>query len=155
MGHRSKDFHGRETTTCFNSRQIRHMASSYRKTEQRSASAGCASGQSSNHSSADFFSFGAFGAGCYDNVSIELLNDSICNGFMIKNDKLFSDLNEGFLADVCNANSSRSENRGRGTVRCWVKNNTGRPCLLEIRDAIWAPREESGDGEAIDGEGGI
>ena len=88
---------------------------------------------------ADFFSFGAFRAGCYDKGSIELLIDSGCNGFMIKNKELFSDLDEGFLADVCSANSSRSEIRGRGTVRCFVKDNTGRSCLLELKDAFWVP----------------
>ena len=58
---------------------------------------------------------------------------------MIKNKELFSDLDEGFLADVCNANSSRSEIRGRGTVRCFVKDNTGRSCPLELKDAFWVP----------------
>ena len=58
---------------------------------------------------------------------------------MIKNKELFSDLDEGFLADVCNANSSRAEIRGRGTVSCFVKDNTGRSCLLERRDAFWVP----------------
>ena len=58
---------------------------------------------------------------------------------MIKNKELFSDLDEGFLADVCNANSSRSEIRGRRTVRCFVKDNTGRSCLLELKDAFWVP----------------
>ena len=92
-----------------------------------------------NHSSVDYFSFVAFRAGCYDKESIELLIDSGCNSFMVKNKELFSDLDEGFLADVCNANSSRSEIRGRGTVRCFVKDNTGRSCLLELRDAFWVP----------------
>ena len=90
-------------------------------------------------SSADSFSFRAFRAGSYDKVSIEFLIASGCNSFMIKNKQLFSDLDEGFLADVCNANSSRSEIRGRGTVRCFVKDNTGRSCLLELRDAFWVP----------------
>ena len=57
---------------------------------------------------------------------------------MIKNKELFSHL-DGFLADVYNANSSRSEIRGRGTVRCFVKDNTSRSCLLELRDAFWVP----------------
>ena len=100
---------------------------------------GCGSGQSSNHSSADFFNFGTFRAGWYDKGSVEFLIDSGCNGFMIKNKELFSDLDEGFLADVCNANSSRWEVTGRGTVRCFVKDNTGRSCLVELRDAFWVP----------------
>ena len=116
MGHRAKNCHSR---TC--------------------SSGGCGSGQSSNHSSADFFSFGAFRAGCYDKGSIEHLIDFGCNGFMIKNKELFSDLDEAFLAEVCNTDSSRSEIRGRGTVRCFVKDNTGRSCLLELRDAFWVP----------------
>ena len=75
---------------------------------------------------------------------------------MIKNKELFSDLDEGFLADVCNANSSRSEIRGRGTVRCFVKDNTGRSCLLETKGCLLGTiqREESGVGQAIDGQGG-
>ena len=52
---------------------------------------------------------------------------------MIKNKELFSDLDEGFLADVCNANSSRSEIRGLGTVGCFVKDNTGCSGLVELR----------------------
>ena len=71
---------------------------------------------------------------------------------MIKNKELFTDLDDGFLRDVCNANSSRSEIRGHGTVRCFVKVKTGRSCLLELRDAIL--REESGASQAIDGQGG-
>ena len=138
MGHRAKDLHSRVTRTCFNCGQKGHLTSSCRKGQQKSSSGGCASGQSSNHSSADF-SFGAFRAGRYDKESIELLIDSGCNCFMIKNKELFSDLDEGFRADVCNANSSRSEIRGRGTVRCSVKDNTGRSCLLELRDAFWVP----------------
>ena len=55
---------------------------------------------------------------------------------MIKNKELFSGLDEGFLADVCNANSSRLEIRGHGTVRCFVKDKTGRCCLLELKDAF-------------------
>ena len=139
MGHRAEDCHSRETRTCFNCGQKGHLASSCRKGQQKSSSGGYGSAQSSNHSSADFFSFGDFRAGCYDKGSIELLIDSGCNDFMIKNKELFSDLDEGFLADVCNANSSRSEIRGRGTVRCFVKDNTGRSCLLELRDAFWVP----------------
>ena len=107
--------------------------------QQRSSGGRCGAGQSSNHSSADFFSFGAFRAGCYDQGSIELLIDSGCTGFMIKNKELLSDLDDGFLADVCNANSSRSEIRGRGTVRCFVKDNMDRSCLLELRDAFLVP----------------
>ena len=139
MGHRAKDCHSRETRTCFNCGQKGHLASPCRKGQQRSSSGGCGSVQSSNYSSADFISFGAFRAGCYDKGSIELPIDSGCNGFMIKYKELFSDLNEGCLADVCNANSSRLEIRGRGTVRCFVKNNTGRSCQLELRDAFWVP----------------
>ena len=127
MGHRAKDCHSRDTRTCFNCAQKGNLASSCRRGQQRSSSGECGSVQSSNHSSADFFSFGDFRAGCYDKGSIELLIDSGCNGFMIKNKELFSDLDEGFLADVCNANSSRSEIRGRGTVRCFLKDNSRSP----------------------------
>ena len=77
--------------------------------------------------------------GCCEKWSIGLLIDSGYNGFMIKNKELFSDLDKGFLTDLCNANSSRSEIRGRETVRCFVKDNTGRSCLLELRDAFWVP----------------
>ena len=139
MGHRAKDCHSREMRTCFNCGQKGHLASSCRKEQQKSSSGGCASGQSTNHPSADFFSFGTFRSGCYDKGSIELLIDSGCNGFIIKNKELFSDLDEGFLADACNANSSRSEIGGRGTVRCFLKDNTGRSCLLEMRDAFRVP----------------
>ena len=97
MGHRAKDCHSRETRTCFNGGQKGHLASSCRKGQQRSSSGGCGSGQFSNHSSADFFSFGVFRAGCYDKGSIELLIDSGCNGFMIKNKELFPDLDESFF----------------------------------------------------------
>ena len=139
MGHRPKDCHSREMRICFNCGQKGHLASHCRKGQQRSSSGGCGSVQPSNHSSADFFRFGAFRTGCYDKGSIELLIGSGCNGFMIKNKELFSDLDEDFLADLCNANTSRSEIRGRGTVRCFLKDNTGRSCLLELRDAFWVP----------------
>ena len=153
MGHRAKDCHSRETRTCFNCGQKRHLALSCRKGQQKSSSGGCGSGQSSNHSSADFFSFGAFRAGCYDKGSIELLIDSGCNSFMIKDEELFSHL-DGFLADVYNANSSRSEIRGRGTVRCFVKDNTFLSTGTEGCHLGAILREESGVGQAIDGQGG-
>ena len=76
---------------------------------------------------------------------------------MIKNKELFFDLIEGFLADVYNANSSRSEITGHGTVRCWVKYNMGCPFLLEPRYAFWMPSyapKDCGVIEAIDGQGG-
>ena len=138
MGHRANDCHSRETRTSFNCGQRGHLASSCRKRQQRSSSGDCGSGHSSNPSSAGFFSFWAFRAGCYDKGSIELLIDSGCNGFMIRNNELFSDLDEGFLADVCNASNSRSEIRGHGTVQCFVEDNTGCSCLLEKSD--WRTR---------------
>ena len=58
---------------------------------------------------------------------------------MIKNKELFSALDEGFLADVCNANSSRSKIIGRGTVQCLMKDHTGRSCVLGLSDAFWKP----------------
>ena len=136
IGHRAKVCHSRETRTCFNCGQKGHLTSSCRKGQQRSSSGGCGSVQSSNHSSAVFLSFEVFRAGCHYKGSLELLIDSWCIGFMIKNKELFSDLDEGFLADICNANSSRSKIRGRETVRCFVKDNMGRSCLLELRDAF-------------------
>ena len=139
MGHRAKDCHSRETRTCFNCCHKGHLSSTCRKGQQRSSSGEGGSGQSSSHSSVEFFSFGAFRDGCYDKGSIELLIYSGCNNFMIKNKEHFCDLDEGFLVDVCNANSSRSEIRGHETVRCFVKDNTGRSCLLELRDAFWVP----------------
>ena len=75
---------------------------------------------------------------------------------MIRNKKLFSDLDEGFLADICNANSRRSEIRGRGTedgMFCegqyglFLSNGT-EECFL---GAIL--REESGVNQAIAGQG--
>ena len=88
-GHRAKDSHSRETRTCFKRGQKGHLASSCRNGGQRSSIGGCGSGQSSNR---DIFNFGAFRACCYDMGSIELLFDSGCNGFKIKNKELFSDL---------------------------------------------------------------
>ena len=132
MRQRAKDCHSRETRTCFNCVQKGHLAPSCRMGQLRSSSGGCGSGHSSNHSS-NFFSFGAFRAGCYDKGTTELSFDSGCNGFNIKNKELFSDLDEGFLADVCNAKSSRSEIRRSWTVRIFVNENTGRSCLLELR----------------------
>ena len=117
----------------------REEASSRRKGQQRSSSGGCGSGQSSNHSSADFFSFCAFRAGCYDKESIELLIDSRCNGFKIKNKGLFSDVDACFLAEIRNANISRSQIRERLTVRRFVVDNTGRSCLLELGDDFLVP----------------
>ena len=108
MGHRGKDCQSRETRTCSNCGHKGHLASTCRKGQQMSSRGECGSGQSSNHSSADFLSFGAFRTGCYDKGSIELLIVSGCNGFMIKNKELFCDLDEGILVDVCNANSIRS-----------------------------------------------
>ena len=37
-------------------------------------------------------------------------------------------------------------------MRCFVKDKTGRSCLLELRDSIL--REESGVSQAFDGQGG-
>ena len=86
--------------------------------------------------------------------SIELLIDSGCNGFMIKNKELFSDLVEGFLADVSNTNSIRSERTWDSAMLCEGQYepflSTGTEgCIL---GAIL--REESGVGQTIDGQGG-
>ena len=132
MGHRAKACHSQETRTCFNCGQKRHLAPSCRKWHPNGGCGSCQS--SSRHSSVDFFSFGAFRAACY-----KFLNDSGCNNLMMKNKEMFSDLDEGFFADVCKANRSRSEIRGRGTVRCWVKKISGSSCILELRKAFWVP----------------
>ena len=137
MGHKAKECRSRETRSCYNCGQKGHLASACQKGPQKGTSGGA--GQSSNHSSANLFSFGAFTDDrCHDGA-LELLIDSGCNGFMIKDRDLFHELDEGFVADVCNANSSRSEIRGRGTVRCWMADNTGQSCLLELKDAYWVP----------------
>ena len=52
MGYRAKDWHSRETKTCFICGQKGHLASSGRNGQQKSSTGGCGSDQSSNHSSA-------------------------------------------------------------------------------------------------------
>ena len=117
-GHRAQDCHSRETRACFNYGQRGHLATCCRKVQQRSSSGGCGSGLSSNNFSAVFVSFGVFRAGRCCKGSIELINDSGCKSFMLKNMEFFCELDEDFLADVCNANSNRSEFRGCKTARC-------------------------------------
>ena len=58
---------------------------------------------------------------------------------MIRDRELFKDLDENFCAEVSNANGSRSEIRGRGTVRCGVKGVQGNSCTLELTDALLVP----------------
>ena len=109
-GHRSKDCRGRETRECYSCGKKGHLASNCRqKGQQQRGSGPPGQGSStSNHSSTDFFSFGAFDAGPHGDGYLELLIDSGCNGFMIKDRELFSHLDDDFRADVGNANSSRS-----------------------------------------------
>ena len=136
MGHRAKDCHSRETRTCFTVvRRGIWLKLSGRDSKRAQVEDVAWVNPATIHQRTS----SASGLGCYDKGSIELLIDSGCNGLMIKNKELFSDLDEGFLADVCNANSSRSEIRRRGTVRCFVTDNTGRSCLLELKDAFWVP----------------
>ena len=73
MGHKAKESHSRETRSCFNWSEG-HLASVCREGPQKGA--GGLAGMSSNHYSANVFSFGAFTNGICDYEAFEMLNDS-------------------------------------------------------------------------------
>ena len=57
-----------------------------------------------------FFSFGSFDVASEER-GLELLVDSGCNGFMLKDRPFFEDLNDAFNIDVGNGQCQRESNR--------------------------------------------
>ena len=91
---------------------------------------GQSSGTSRGPEKQGFFSLRSF-EGASEEGGLELVMDSGCNGFMLKDRALFKELDEAFNTDVGNANGSRTRKEGRGTARCGVLDSKGRMCELE------------------------
>ena len=86
------------------------------------------------------FSFASFGDNPeMDDTECELLIDSGCTGYMIKDRHLFTQLDDTPMGTVGNANNSRTQIMGTGTVQCWVKDATGTMRKMEFKEACYVP----------------
>ena len=139
--------------TCFKCQKESHMARDCRSKKKRACfkcnakghlARGCKSkkGQSSGTSRGPekqgFFSLRSF-EGASEERGLELLVDSGCNGFMLKDRALFKELDEVFNTDVGNDNGSRTRIEGRGTTRCGLLDSKGRMCEFELMQVFWVP----------------
>ena len=134
-GHMARECRGRETRTSFNCGTKGHLASKCR-TPRKKGSIDVA-GASGNARTAGFFSLESFDA--LDEQCCELIVDSGCNGFMIKDKELFVELDENFKSDVGNANSSRFFFSRTRDSTMWSHQQERMQCELELRDAYWVP----------------
>lgn len=69
----------------------------------------------------------------------ELLIDSGCTGYMMKDKDLFVDLDTTMCGTVGNANKSESRIQGTGTVQFWVEDSNGKTRHIELKDASYVP----------------
>ena len=70
---------------------------------------------------------------------ISMVIDSGCTGYMIKDKKLFENLDEDFKGTVSNANASRSRIEGSGTAVFWAEDSTQRLRRIELKEALYVP----------------
>jgi hypothetical protein len=72
-------------------------------------------------------------------TACELLVDSGCTGYMLRDRELFCDLDETRRGKVGNANSSQSQIEGTGTAQFWVKDDRGKLRRMMLKDAYYVP----------------
>ena len=128
----ARDCRSKESRACFKCNAKGHLARDCKSKKGQS------SGTGRGPEKQDFFSVRSI-EGSSGEGGLELLVDSSCNGFIMKDRALFKELDEAFNTDVCNANGSRTRVEGRGTARCGVLNSKGRMCELELKQAFWLP----------------
>ncbi len=86
------------------------------------------------------FTFASFSEGAKRaTVSHELLIDSGCTGYMVKDRDLFLDLELSEQGTVGCANASTSTIEGSGTAAFWIKDADGRMRRMELKDALYVP----------------
>jgi hypothetical protein len=152
IGHRQADCTEKKTSECFNCGKTGHMARDCRQGSKKQ----CNNCKRTNHDTSDcrapggaahktgqqtskahfskpdedefLFSFMSRGDGGAEaaTVTCELLIDSGCTGYMLKDKELFVDLDLGQRGTVGNANSSKSTIEGSGTAGFWVKDSRGK-----------------------------
>jgi hypothetical protein len=86
----------------------------------------------------DMFSFGSFPR-MMKTEDIELLIDSGCTGYMLKDRELFVELDRGYNGTVGNADGGQSTIEGRGTAAFWVQDEYNRYRKMELKDAMYVP----------------
>ena len=128
----ARDCRSKESRACFKCNANSHLARDCKSKKGQS------SGTSRGPEKQGFFSFRSF-EGASGQRGLELMVDSGCNGFMVKERTLFKELDEAFNTDVGNANGSRTRVEGRGTARCGVLDSKGRMCELELKQVFWVP----------------
>lgn len=69
----------------------------------------------------------------------ELLIDSGCTGYMLKDKWLFSSLDTTHRGTVGNANASHSEIEGTGIAAFLVRDSSGNQRRIELKDAFYVP----------------
>lgn len=143
-GHISRDCRRKDPRKCFRCNQPGHISRNCQRKHAGSGTTtqrGHSSTGSSDVASSDkrsFFAFGSYGK-CSDAVGVELLVDSGCNGFMLKDRALFKQLDLSATDEVGNANGSRSAVKGKGTAEFKTLDSEGNQCAVELKQAFWVP----------------
>ena len=128
----ARDCKSEESSACFMCNKKGHLA---KDCKTKKGQSGSTSRSPANHC---FSSFGSF-EGAPKEGGLELLVDSGCNGFMLKDRALFKDLDDSFNTDVGKANGSRTRMEGRDTAGRGVLDSQGTMCELELKQAFWVP----------------
>ena len=71
--------------------------------------------------------------------STELLIDSGCTGYMLKDKSLFVELDTDFKGQVGNANASTTAIEGRGVAEFIAEDSMGTPSKIRLDDAMFVP----------------
>ena len=124
---------------CDHCNMTNHTTEDCRKKQQHESQAARPQGNANFSSNEEeVFSFASFWTDPTVNTC-QLLVDSGCTGYMIKDRKLFTHLNETSMGTVSNANHSRSAIMGTGTVQCWAKDSMGKMRKMEFVNACYVP----------------
>ena len=83
--------------------------------------------------------FSFFGRTERNNLCNDIIVDSGCTNYMLKDKELFISLNEGYHGTVGCANNSESEIRGKGTAKFTVRDSSGEKRTVKLTDALYVP----------------
>ena len=132
----------RESRTCFNCNKVGHIATNCRSRPQ-GAQGGRGRGRShyaqEDHKVYTFMSKQECTMDTSGGIITDIIVDSGCTGYMLKDRVMFTSLDEDFKGEVGNANQSQSTVDGRGTAELWLKDSKGETQRIVLTDALYVP----------------